>query len=134
MLQETSLYLAYAAPLLQNLVFHNLSYEVDSFDFDKDVARVDSLASPLIDEIASDLDAFRLRGGKMIVTQGKLGTVQLLRESQKTWHSLGWTDPFNAPTWPIEHLKQLEKASRHGSVAEFFNLYMVPGKFHICHR
>ncbi|KAJ5408027.1 hypothetical protein N7509_001910 [Penicillium cosmopolitanum] len=111
MLQETSLYLAYAAPLLQNLVFHNLSYEVDTFDFDKDVAKVNSLASPLIDEISSDLDAFRLRGGKMIVTQG-------------------WTDPFNAPTWPIEHLKQLEKASQHGSVAEFFNLYMVPGGGH----
>lgn len=71
MLQETNLYLAYAAPLLQNLVFHNLSYAVNSFDFDKDVARVNNLASPLIDEIASDFDAFRLRGGKMIVTQGK---------------------------------------------------------------
>jgi hypothetical protein len=71
MLQETYLYLDFAAPLLQNLVFHNLSYDVDTFNFDKDVARVNSMASPLIDGIAPDLDAFRMRGGRMIVTQGK---------------------------------------------------------------
>ncbi|KAJ5112429.1 hypothetical protein N7532_000474 [Penicillium argentinense] len=111
LMQETSLYLDYAAPLLQNLVYHNLSYDIDTFDFDRDVAKVNFAAGPFIDETSVDLTSFRQRGGKMIVTQG-------------------WTDPYNAPTWPIEHLKHLEQASPSGSVGDFFSLYMVPGGGH----
>ncbi|KAJ5242905.1 uncharacterized protein N7469_001232 [Penicillium citrinum] len=107
MLQETSLYVQYAAPLLQNLVFNNLSYDIESFDFDGDVAKVNKAASHLIDSVGYDLGAFRSHGGKMIVSQG-------------------WADPFNAPTWPIKYLQQLEKASSNGSVADFFGLYMIP--------
>lgn len=70
MLQETSLYINYTTPILQNLVLHNLSYDVDTFDFGQDVAKVDTVASPLIDEIGTDLSAFQKHGGKMIVTQG----------------------------------------------------------------
>ncbi|GLI78677.1 hypothetical protein PoHVEF18_006998 [Penicillium ochrochloron] len=90
--QETSLYKAYAAPLLQNLIFHNLSYDIDTFSFERDVAQVDAIAGPLIDEIGVDLSAFQRRGGKMVVTQG-------------------WTDPLNAATWPIQHLEQLQQSS-----------------------
>ncbi|OKO95582.1 hypothetical protein PENSUB_11094 [Penicillium subrubescens] len=67
--QETLLYKAYAAPLLQNLIFHNLSYDIDTFSFERDVAQVDAIAGPLIDEIGVDLGAFQRRGGKMVVTQ-----------------------------------------------------------------
>ena len=69
--QETWLYKEYSAPLLQNLVFNNLSYDIDTFDYDRDVAKVDAVASPLIDEIGVDLSAFQRHGGKMVVTQGK---------------------------------------------------------------
>jgi hypothetical protein len=68
--QETLLYKEYAAPLLQNLIFHNLSYDIDTFSFEHDVAKVDAVAGPLIDEIGVDLSAFQRHGGKMIVTQG----------------------------------------------------------------
>lgn len=44
------------------------------------------------------------------------------------YHFLGWTDPFNAPTWPIEYLQKLEREGESGSVADFFSLYMIPGK------
>lgn len=71
LVQETSLYKEYAAPLLQNLVFNNLSYDIDTFNYEQDVARVDAVASSLIDEIGVDLSAFQRRGGKMVVTQGK---------------------------------------------------------------
>lgn len=71
MMQETSLYVNYTTPILQNLVFHNLSYNVDTFDFGQDVAKVNNVASPPIDEIGIDLSAFRKHGGKMIVTQGE---------------------------------------------------------------
>jgi feruloyl esterase len=71
MLQETSLYINYTTPILQNLVFRNLSYDVDTFDFGQDVARVNNVASPLIDEIGIDLSAYQKHRGKMIVTQGE---------------------------------------------------------------
>jgi hypothetical protein len=72
LLQETSLYLNYSTPILQNLVFNNVSFDVSQFDFGADVDKVDAIASPLIDGISTDLSAFRKRGGKMIVTQGEL--------------------------------------------------------------
>lgn len=78
MLQETSLYVQYAAPLLQNLVFNNLSYDIESFDFDGDVAKVNKAASHLIDSVGYDLGAFRSHGGKMIVSQGKQQCLYLM--------------------------------------------------------
>lgn len=128
LLQETWLYKAYAAPLLQNLIFHNLSYDIDTFSFERDVAQVDATAGPLIDEIGADLSAFQRRGGKMVVTQGK----HIFKKGASFWTNVanvdpGWTDPFNAATWPIQHLEQLQQSSAEGSVASFFSLYMIPG-------
>ena len=64
LLQETSLYLNYSTPILQNLVFNNVSFDVSQFDFGADVDKVDAIASPLIDGISTDLSAFRKRGGR----------------------------------------------------------------------
>ncbi|KAK7432952.1 hypothetical protein QQZ08_000423 [Neonectria magnoliae] len=71
MYQESSLYLQYAVPILQNLVFRNLSYDYTTFNWDTDVDSLDEVASPLIDHISPNLEAFRKSGGKMIVTQGE---------------------------------------------------------------
>ncbi|OGE50831.1 hypothetical protein PENARI_c015G04675 [Penicillium arizonense] len=111
LLQETSLYLNYSTPILQNLVFNNMSFDISQFDFGADVDKVDAIASPLIDGISTDLSAFRKRGGKMIVTQG-------------------WTDPYNGALWPIMHLEQLQNTTANGNVSEFFNLFMIPGGGH----
>jgi feruloyl esterase len=72
--QEASLYLDYAVPVLQNLVFKNLSYDYTTFDWASDVDAVDQYAHPLIDEISPNLTAFKERGGKLIVTQGNEAT------------------------------------------------------------
>ncbi|KAJ5766238.1 uncharacterized protein N7511_003854 [Penicillium nucicola] len=111
LMQETSLYLNYSTPVLQNLVFDTLSFNVSQFDFGADVDMVDAIASPLIDSISTDLSAFRKRGGKMIVTQG-------------------WTDPFNVALWPIMHLEQLQNTTANEKVSDFFNLFMIPGGGH----
>jgi len=70
MSQEVSLYLEYAVLLIQNLAFHNLSFNITAFNFGSDVDVLDQNASPLIDEISPDLQAFKSRGGKILVTQG----------------------------------------------------------------
>jgi len=68
--QETSLYLEYGVPILQNLVFKNLSYDYNTFSFGSDVRVVDKTATPLISATSPDLSAFKYRGGKLITFQG----------------------------------------------------------------
>lgn len=128
MMQESALYDAYAAPLMQNLAFKNLSFDVEKFDFDRDVSLVDKRVSPLIDEIGLDLSIFRERGGKMITTQGKRSELreEIVPGILRILFT-GWSDPYNSPVWPIEHLRQLENASHNGSVSDFYSLFMVPG-------
>jgi len=41
----------------------------------------------------------------------------------------GWADAYNAATWPIQHLQNLEMFFG-GDVSDFFNLFMVPGGGH----
>ncbi|KAI1867801.1 uncharacterized protein JN550_006942 [Neoarthrinium moseri] len=110
MLQQEELANAFTIPILQNLVFDNLSYDATAFNWGSDVDVLDKKAGTFIDEISPDLSAFRANGGKMIVTQG-------------------WADPFNAAVWPIQHFQQIE-AAMGGNIDDWFELYMVPGGGH----
>ena len=110
LLQEGDLANAFSIPILQNLVYDNLSYNSSTFDWTSDVTDVDRQAGSRIDAIDPDLSPFRDAGGKMLVYQG-------------------WADPFNAATWPIEHLRQIEEAVG-GDVSEWFELFMIPGGGH----
>ncbi|KAE8162405.1 Tannase/feruloyl esterase [Aspergillus tamarii] len=109
--QETSLYSSYAAPILRQLVFEDILYNVTSFNWGSDVDYLDNTASPVIDEISPDLSAFSQRGGKLITLQG-------------------WADQYNAATWPIEHLKQVQSTVQGQEASEFIRLFMVPGGGH----
>jgi hypothetical protein len=112
LLQEGLLADAFSIPILQNLVYDNLNYNSDTFNWASDVKTLDQKAGRHIDEIAPDLSGFKSSGGKMLTTQG-------------------WADPFNAATWPIEHLHQLESAMGGAeAVSEFYKLFMVPGGGH----
>lgn len=110
LLQEGNLANAFSIPILQNLVYDNLSYDSDTFNWASDVADLDARAGSLIDEISPDLSTFRNHGGKMLVTQG-------------------WADPYNAALWPIQHLEQIQNFYK-SDVSDFFNLFMVPGGGH----
>lgn len=108
--QETSLYIQYGVPVLQNLVFKDLSFDYTTFDWASDVDVVDKIATPLISEISPNLHAFKQRGGKLIVTQG-------------------WSDPYNAPGWPIEQRNKMYDIFGE-DLNDFFSLFMVPGGGH----
>ncbi|KAI7186754.1 tannase and feruloyl esterase [Hortaea werneckii] len=109
-MQEGDLANAFSIPILQNLVYDDLNYSADSFDWESDVVDVDVKAGTHIDEISPDLSTFRNCGGKLLVTQG-------------------WADPFNAAIWPIQHLERVENFFQ-GDVSDFFNLFMIPGGGH----
>ncbi|KAJ4394785.1 hypothetical protein N0V93_004005 [Gnomoniopsis smithogilvyi] len=101
---------AFSIPILQNLVFKNLSYDAYTFDWGSDVHQVDEHSGVLIDEISTNLSDFQAHGGKLIVTQG-------------------WSDPLNAATWPLDHLQQIQH--HFGvDVSDWFNVFMVPGGGH----
>lgn len=70
LVQEEELYTAYAVPILQNLIYKNLSYDYTTFDFQNDVKTVDIEAGSLITATSSRLDAFKSKGGKLVATQG----------------------------------------------------------------
>lgn len=105
--QEGRLSLSFSLPLLQNMVFDDLSYNGSTFDWATDVQALDEKVGSLIDSISTNLTAFKGHGGKLIVTQG-------------------WADPYNAATWPIQHLEDVEKIT--GDRKDWASLFMVPGK------
>ncbi len=108
----------YAIPLLKNMVF-GPKWNWKTFDFDRDVRRVDRRVHDEIDSVNPDLRAFQAGSGKLIMTQG-------------------WGDPFNAQTFPIEYREQVirvfanqesgKQARR--TVDAFFRLFMAPGMGH----
>ncbi|KXH64356.1 tannase and feruloyl esterase [Colletotrichum salicis] len=92
MIQEGRLSLSFSLPLLQNMVFDDLSYNGSTFDWASDVDVLDLKVGSLIDSISPNLTSFKDRGGKLLVTQG-------------------WADPFNAVTWPIDHLNEVARVT-----------------------
>jgi feruloyl esterase len=108
----------YAVPLLRNMVFGD-KWDWRTFDFDKDVDRLDAAVHDKIDSTNPDLSGFQAHNGKLLMVQG-------------------WGDPFNAQTLPIEYRKSVTAyfAKRFGEakgaamVDGFFKLFMVPGMGH----
>lgn len=115
-LQQGDLSDSFSVPILQNLVYNDLNYDASTFNWASDVADLDARAGALIDAIDPDLSAFKASGGKLLIYQG-------------------WTDPFNAATWPIEHWERIcgvfaSEDGKPGDVSEWLNLFMIPGGGH----
>jgi hypothetical protein len=84
-------------------------YELTSFDFDKDVPKLENIHQ-ILDATDTDLTRFRQRGGKMIMY-------------------FGWADPALNPMMGVEYYEAVQQ--RMGpSTTDFFRLFMVPGMLH----
>ncbi|MEO1191769.1 MAG: tannase/feruloyl esterase family alpha/beta hydrolase [Pseudomonadota bacterium] len=87
------------------------AYKVADFDFDRDPARLETMAA-VYNSDSADLSAFRAAGGKMIV-----------------WH--GWADaivtPFKTVDWYAE---AAEAAGGAEALSENVQLFMIPGMDH----
>ncbi|GJC95900.1 carboxylic ester hydrolase [Colletotrichum higginsianum] len=110
MVQQGLLSLSFSLPLLQNMVFDDLSYNGTAFDWAADVDALDEKVGSLIDAISPNLTSFKMNGGKLLVTQG-------------------WADPFNAATWPIDHLDEVSRVTG-GERQDWLSLFMIPGGGH----
>jgi len=86
-----------------------------NIDFDRDLPRIEPQAA-LYDPVAPyhrpDLDAFRRRGGRLIVYQG-------------------WADPGVSPLMILDYYAEVTHAAwTKGNTADWFRVFMVPGMLH----
>ncbi|MBB6250626.1 tannase/feruloyl esterase family alpha/beta hydrolase [Nitrospirillum iridis] len=114
-LQQGKLLEAYVIPLFQNMVYDDLTWRWQGFDFDHDVALTDGKVGPIITAVTPDLSAFHARGGKLIMSQG-------------------WADQLNAQTYPIEYYHAVagtkDPAQARVRLGDYFRLFMAPGMGH----
>jgi len=87
-----------------------------NFNFDSDMATIDSILASNLNANSVDLSAFRDRGGKII-------------------HYHGWADPLASPQESINYYERLVAAQGGGATAakraqNFYRLFMVPGMYH----
>jgi feruloyl esterase len=89
----------------------------ETFDFDQDMASVDSLLDPILNANSADLSQFKARAGKLLM-----------------YH--GWADPLISPQDSIDYyLRVVAAQGNNGSAAwketqSFYRLFMVPGMYH----
>jgi pimeloyl-ACP methyl ester carboxylesterase len=86
-------------------------YTVADLDFDRDPPRLEFMGKTY-NATDPNLDAFRRRGGKLLM-----------------WH--GWADPAVSPTKSIEYYDAVERrVGRREETQAFFRLFMAPGTDH----
>lgn len=92
--------------------FDNPAWNWWSFDWDRDLTFTQAKLSPLVDQLSTDLSAFRARGGKLITYQG-------------------WSDPVVNPIDTIAYYDKVKAAQgSQASTDAFFRLFMTPGMGH----
>jgi feruloyl esterase len=91
------------------------SYEITDFDFDTDPARLDFMMS-IYGADNPDLDAFRQRGGKLLM-----------------WH--GWSDASIPPWTSIAYYEAVEqRIGNRQATQDFLRLFLIPGAGHCGQR
>ena len=91
--------------------FLGFSFDYKSFDFDRDVPRMDEQVGGKYNPGSPNLKDFKNRGGKLIL-----------------YH--GWSDAAVPPTTSIEYYQALVAKQGQKDVDAFVRLYMVPGMQH----
>jgi pimeloyl-ACP methyl ester carboxylesterase len=95
----------------QNMVYETASWDFRSFNADVDVPYSDSKLADTLNGSSADLDAFKARGGKLLV-----------------WH--GWSDGLITPLATVDYYNALKKRYGKSVLNGFAKLYMVPGFGH----
>jgi feruloyl esterase len=87
----------------------NPKYELTSFDFEKDVKRLEWIHTAL-DATDPDLSSFKKRGGRLLMY-------------------FGWADPALNAQMGVDYYESVLKQMG-AMTTDFFRLFMVPGMFH----
>jgi feruloyl esterase len=101
----------FATNFFANMVFENPSWDIKSFDIDKDVQAADEKTGRILNAIDPNLKAFKQRGGKLIL-----------------YH--GWSDPAIPPENTISYYRSVVARLGQRNTRQFMRLFMVPGMQH----
>jgi hypothetical protein len=108
---EKSLMFAFGTQFFMNIVFNDPGWQFRTFDVDRDIATADARTARILNATDPDLDAFRKRGGKLIL-----------------YH--GWSDAAIPPQNTIDYYGSVVAKMGGKEVEGFVRLYMVPGMQH----
>jgi feruloyl esterase len=100
-----------ATDFFKYLVFDDPNWDWRSFDFDRDVATATAKVGAIVTTMNPDLEAFRSRGGKLIM-----------------YH--GWNDPLIAPENSVKYYTSVVDRFGRDRADQFIRLFMAPGVQH----
>ena len=104
--------LAISLDYFRYVVFEDPKWDFRTLDFDRDVARAETLDAARINALDPDLQPFFARGGKLI-----------------QYH--GWNDPQIAPGNSVDYYNSvLDRLGGAAKVQGSYRLFMVPGMAH----
>ena len=108
---QMTISVAFAEGFFRYMAFpeKNPKYELGSFDFDRDVKRLERIHA-VLDATDVDLSAFQKRGGKLLMY-------------------FGWADPALNAQMGVDYYESVLAKMGQTSTG-FFRLFMVPGMFH----
>ena len=90
----------------------DLQFKIGTFDVDRDLPLLERTDDArLTNTTSANLQAFRARGGKLIVVHG-------------------WSDGADPAVLSVQYFDSVVSAMRRDIVDQFFRLYMVPGVYH----
>jgi len=97
--------------LFRYFAFQDRDWDWRTFDWDRDVARVEA-AVPHLSAVSRDLSGFRRRGGRLLMYTG-------------------WADPVVPPASVVSYYESVARASGgFARTGEFFRFFAIPGMGH----
>jgi hypothetical protein len=106
-----SLQALFATQFGANMVFDRPGWDLRTFDFDRDVKVAEEKTAKVLNATDPDLDAFRRRGGKLIVFHG-------------------WNDAALSAEETADYFDAVRARMGAEAVDSFARLYLVPGLHH----
>ena len=106
-----SLQTIFATQTAANMVFDRADWDVKTFDFEKDQSAVEARLARVLNATDPDLEAFRKRGGKLILFHG-------------------WNDAALPPQGTIDYVDAVRARMGRDVADSFVRLYMMPGLQH----
>jgi len=106
-----SLQAIFATQFYENMVINRADWDMQTFDFDRDMKVVNEKMAPILNATDPNLKAFKDRGGKLILFHG-------------------WADAALPPEHTIKYYEAVRKAMGSKAADSFVRLYMMPGLQH----
>ena len=108
---DTSLEYAFATQFFKNMVYRNASWDVRTFEVERDLKAANEAVGRLLNAVDPDLQAFQKKGGKLIIFHG-------------------WSDAALPPTATTDYHDSIVKTLGQKQTDSFVRTYMAPGLQH----